>query len=459
MHHFFPFQPPTFLSQFLRLALINILANLMVPLAGLLDMAFLGHLAEIHHLAGVSLAMVLFNYLYWSFGFLRMGTTGMTAQAVGRDDAEAVVLIGLRNGILALLIGLAILGLQYPLRLLGFALLSAAPDVKVAGQDFYNALIWGAPATLINFVVIGWFLGRSQSGKVLLLTAVSSLANVLFDYGFIVRLGWSSMGAGLATAASQYLMLLVAIALLSREVTRDQFRAVTGQIWNPSALQATFSLNGEILIRTFALVSTFAIFTNLGAMFGTVVLTANAMLMQVVGLAAYFIDGLAFATESLAGLFRGQGATQQLLQLVQVAGSASLLLGLVCAIAVIGQPQPLFKLLTNHADVLRDLQPYVIWLLPVLGFGSIAYMLDGYFLGLTAGRILRTAMLQAVLLGFVPFAIAAWYFHSNHGLWLALAVFMAVRAIALSVHVPHTLTKQAQDSGSLGEDGCKVQES
>ncbi len=439
MNRFSSFELPVFLGQFLRLTLINILANLMVPLSGLLDMAFLGHLAEIHHLAGVSLAMVLFNYLYWSFGFLRMGTTGMTAQTMGRGDPEAALLIGLRNGLLALLVGLVILGLQDPLRGLGFAILSATPEVKMAGTAFYNALIWGAPATLVNFVIVGWFLGRSQSAHVLVLTAVSSGANVLFDYGFIVQWGWASRGAGLATTASQYLMLLVAIVLLSLEVQPHQIRAVAGKLWDPSALRATFSLNGEILIRTFALVSTLALFTTLGARLGTVVLTVNAMLMQAVTLAAYFIDGLAFATESLAGLFRGQGTSKSLIQLVQVAGCGSLLLGLLFAIAFIGQPDALFKLLTDHVEVLDNLHQYVIWLLPVLGFGSIAYMLDGYFLGLTEGRILRQAMLQAVVIGFVPGAIAAWYVRSNHGLWCALASFMAARAIALSVQVPKTL--------------------
>jgi multidrug resistance protein, MATE family len=170
------------LSTFFRLAVVNILSNLMVPLAGLMDVAFLGHLSEIRHLAGVTLATVLFNYIYWTFGFLRMGTTGITAQAVGRDDQEAIALIGLRHGVLALGIGFIILLLQQPLSWLGFALLRASPEVKAAGQDFYNALIWGAPATLINFVLVGWFLGRGQSGKVLLLSAVNGAANVALDY-------------------------------------------------------------------------------------------------------------------------------------------------------------------------------------------------------------------------------------------------------------------------------------
>jgi MATE family multidrug resistance protein len=234
-------------------------------------------------------------------------------------------------------------------------------------------------------------------------------------------------------------MLFVAIALLSREVRLNQIRAVANKLWDVAALRSTFALNGEILIRTFALVSTFAVFTNLGSVLGTIVLTTNAILMQVVTLAAYFIDGLAFATESLAGLFRGKGKSNQLLQLVQWAGGTSLFMGLLFAVGFISHPESLFKFLTNHAEVIDYLRQYVFWLLPVLGFGSVAYMLDGYFLGLTEGRILRRSMLQAVLIGFLPGAIVAWYFHSNHWLWLALSLFMAVRALTLSLQVSKTL--------------------
>lgn len=428
-----------FLRHFLELAIVNILSNLMVPLAGLVDVAFLGHLAEIRHLAGVALATVLFNYIYWTFGFLRMGTTGMTAQAIGREDRQAMLLIGLRNGVLAILLGLAILVLQQPLKTLGFTLLSATPEVKASGQAYYDTLIWGAPATLLNFVLLGWFLGRAQSSKVLLLSAVSNLSNVALDYLFIVRWGWQSAGAGLATATSQYLMVLVGLILVSREIPFQQVRSLAGKIFNLSALRAAFVLNGEILVRTFALVSTFAVFTNLSSTLGTTVLSTNAVLLQVVTLAAYFIDGLAFATETLAGVFRGKGAIAQLAGLVWVSGAASLSLGLLFAIAFILTPIPLFSLLTNHAEILAQISSYVVWLLPVLGFGSIAYMLDGYFLGLTEGRILRISVLTATLVGFAPMAVAAWYLRSSHLLWLSLALFMLVRATTLALAVPKTL--------------------
>jgi len=434
-------QRQNFHRRFFRLAIVNVLSNLLVPLAGLVNVAFLGHLAEIRHLAGVALATVLFNYIYWTFGFLRMGTTGTTAQALGRGDSRAVLLTGLRNGVLALGVGLVILLLQHPLRELGFTLLSATPDVKASGSAYYNAMIWGAPATLLNFVFIGWFLGQEQGHRVLLLSAVGSGASVVLDYLFIVRWGWESAGAGWATATSQYLMMLVGL-ILCRNIRWQQVQAVAGEILDPAALQATFVLNGDILVRTLALISTFALFTNLSSAMGTVVLTTNTVLLQVATLAAYFIDGLAFATESFAGSFRGQGTSQQLAPLVQISGSASLSLGIVFALVFALLPDVLFGLLTNHAEVLELIHRYVWWLLPILGFGSIAYMLDGYFLGLTEGRALRWAAVAAALVGFAPVAVVAWQFHSSQLLWLALSLFMVVRGVALGIQVPRTLRNE-----------------
>ncbi len=431
-------QRQNFRRRFFRLAIVNILSNLLVPLAGLVNVAFLGHLSEIHHLAGVALATVLFNYIYWTFGFLRMGTTGTTAQALGRGDQEAVLLTGLRNSVLALGVGLAILLLQHPLRELGFTLLSAAPEVKASGYAYYNAMIWGAPATLLNYVLIGWFLGQEQGYRVLVLSAVGNGATVALDYLFIVHWGWESAGAGWATASSQYLMVLVGL-ILCRDVRLSQVQAVAKAILDPSALKATLVLNGDILVRTLALISTFALFTNLSSLLGTVILATNTLLLQVVTLAAYFIDGLAFATESFAGSLRGQGSEQQLAPLVRISGSTSLSLGIAFALIFALLPDSLFQLLTSHTEVLNQIHRYVWWLLPVLSFGSIAYMLDGYFLGLAEGRTLRWATVTAALAGFAPIALAAWQLHSSQLLWLALSLFMAVRGVALGIQVPRTL--------------------
>ena len=426
-------------GRFWRLAIVNVISNLMVPLASLVDVAFLGHLTEIRHLAGVAIATVLFNYIYWTFGFLRMGTTGVTAQARGRGDNDVVILTLLRNSAIALSIGIIILLLQQPLREIGFALLQADPEVLEAGRSYYNALIWGAPATLLNFVLLGWFLGREQGKQVLLISFVSKGVNIALDYLFIVRWGQEAAGAGAATAISQLASLIVGMFCVYRELGQigewRSLKQLVAQIWELSALKAIFSLNQDILIRTLALVSTFAVFTNLSAGLGTKVLAGNTLLLQVVTLAAYFIDGIAFATESIAGNLQGQGKKAQLLPLLKLAGSVSLLAGMGFAAVFSFFPQALFGLLTSHGDVIAQIRSYLGWLFPILGFGSIAYMLDGYFLGLTAGKILRQSTLIAAIVAFAPMAIAAWYWQANHLLWLALALFMATRSITLGLKV------------------------
>lgn len=407
----------------------------MVPLASLVDVAFLGHLTEIRHLAGVAIATVLFNYIYWTFGFLRMGTTGLTAQAQGRGKQQQMIVILLRNCAIALCLGLLILSLQKPLRDIGFTLLQADPAVIKAGRDYYEALIWGAPATLLNFVLLGWFLGKEQGGKVLLISLINKSSNIILDYIYIVLWKQASYGAGAATAISQYITLILGLILVSREISWSALKQNLAEIINISAFKATFALNRDILIRTLALVSTFALFTNFSATMGTRTLAVNTLLLQIITLAAYFIDGIAFATESIAGNLHGQGKKDELIPLLKLAGSTSLLAGLVFAIMFCLFTQSLFSLLTNHNEIIEQLNYYVWWLLPILSFGSIAYMLDGYFLGLTAGQVLRQSTIIAVLFGFMPMAIIAWYWQSKHLLWLALTLFMMTRSITLGLKV------------------------
>jgi len=430
----------SFLPEFFRLAGINILSNLMVPLAGLIDIAFLGHLADIRHLAGVTLATVLFNYIYWTFGFLRMGTTGLIAQAVGRNDDAEILIIGLRNSILAIGLGVVILLLQHPLREIGFFFLSATPAVKASAELFFDALIWGAPATLFNFVVLGWFLGAGKGREVLFLSVIGNGVNIGLDYLLIVRFGWESTGAGTATAASQYLMAIVGVILIGRSLSklpieRRDLKLLFQEVLNLKALKAVFLLNSDILIRTLALISTFAVFTNISSTFGINILASNSLLLQIVTLAAYFIDGLAFATESFAGLFYGKGEVGLLSPLVWASGWVSLICGLAIAVVVSVLPIPLFSLLTRHLEVVQIAEEYVLWLLPLIGFASIAYMLDGYFLGLTEGAILRKSTIIAALIGFIPLAFLAWQSQNNHLLWLALTAFMAARSITLCLQL------------------------
>lgn len=426
-------------TRFFQLAIVNILSNIIIPLAGLVDIAFLGHLADIRYLAGVALATLLFDYLYRTCNFLRLGTTGPTAQAVGNSDPETVLLVLLRNGFIALSIGLLILLLQHPIAEIGFTLLSAAPEVKAAGRDYYEARIWGAPAVLINFVLIGWFIGREQSGKVLLLSIVGNGTNVLLDYLFINRWEWASAGAGAATATSQYLMLLLGIISICVEQDFSQVKMLAGRIFDWNALKLAFELNGNIWIRTLIGVTTFAIFIDLSSLFGTLVLAANTLLVEVLAIAAFFLEGSAFATETLTGIFRGKDADDSLAPLLQLSVATSLVLGLIFASIFILLPNTMFGLLTSHGEAIDQINRYILWLLPVLISFSLTFVLEGYFLGLTEGKIIRNSAVVAVFLGFIPIILLAWEFHDTQMLWLAILLFFGIKSIILGTYVPSTL--------------------
>ncbi len=426
--------------RFFQLALANVLSNIMVPLANTISVAFLGHLSEIDHLAGVALAGNLTSLVFLLLISLRMSTTGLTAQAVGRDDQEAILLIVMRNGLIALALGVAIVSLQYPLQELGFALLNATPQVKASAITYFNAQIWGAPAVLLNFVLIGWFLGREKSGLVVLLSVVGNVANIALDYLFIIRWGWESMGAGVSYSTSQYLTLLVGLIVFCVEIKWQDLRAITGKIWDTSAIVSTFSLSGNIFVSNFVFLLALLIFNYESAMLGTITYAENALLLQIFFLSSYVTEGLGFGTETLSGNFKGKGANAELLALVRISVVTSLLVGLTFASVCVLFPQTVFGLLTNHTEVTEDINIYVCWLLPLLGFSSAAFILDGYFLGLAQGHTLRNVTLASFVVGFLPVALAAFSFHSNsnHILWLALSLFLLVRLVLFGLELPKT---------------------
>ncbi len=428
-----------FLPRFYRLVLTNILSSILVPLSGLIDLAFLGHLPDLSYLAGVALAGVVFSYLYRVLKFLRSSTNGVTAQAVGAEDDDAILLILLRNGLIALGIGLLILILQYPLQKVGFTFLVGTMEVKNAGIDYFNARIWGAPAVLLNFVLIGWFFGREMNGFVLALSALESITNIVLDYVFIIKLGWGSTGAGLTTAMSQYLMLLGGAIVVCFSINWSKVLEALKNVLDWSAIDSTFKLNGSLFVQSLVLVTTLSVFIDLSSAMGTIVLVQNSLLLQAGVLTLFAVQGVGFATQSLAGNFKGKGASAQLAYLVAIAATTSAFIALFLAGVCILFPNSVFRLLTNHTEAIENLSSYLLWLLPFQTFYALSSTLEGYFVGLTEGKILRNSSLASFIIGFLPIAIAAWYWHSNNLLWLAMCISPLVKAIALGPRLLETL--------------------
>lgn len=428
-----------FLGRFYRLSSISVLSNMMVPLAGLVDIAFLGHLTDIRHLAGVILATILFDYLYRVLKFMRSSTNAITAQAVGKDDDKAVILAGLRSGLIALFVGLIILLLQYPLQKIGFLILTGSSDIEAAGVDYFYARIWGAPAVLINFVLFGWFLGREMNWVMLLMSIVGNASNVLLDYLMIFKWGWASTGAGLATALSQYLALIVGLISMVYTIPWQAVPAAIQELFDRVALQETFALKGNILIRFLVLVSVYSIFTNLSATMGTTVLAQNGLLLQIALLSQFTINGVGLTMQTMAGNFKSKGNTQQMFPLLIVSLVTSVFIALGFAGTAILFPEQVFGLLTNHTELNQDINKYTIWLLPISVITGITFILEGYFIGLKEGEILRNTVLLSFVVAFTPLVITAWYFHNNHLLWSTLLSYMTSNMILLALSVPRTL--------------------
>lgn len=407
---------------------------MMVPLAGLVDTAFLGHLPDLNQLAGVILGGVLFDYLYRILKFLRSSTNALTAAA---PDEETTLTVLLQSTIVALTIGFAILVLQYPILKIGFSLLAGTPDLEISGMNYFNGRIWGAPAVLTNFVLIGWFLGREKNAVVLLMSLVGNGSNVILDYAMINQ--WGSWGAGIATAISQYCALFVGLILAVRSIG-----------WHPRALQSVFTkaafsqtitLKANILIRFFLLISVYAIFTNLSARLGTDYLTFNGLLLQIALLSQFTIQGVGMTTQTLVGNFQKEGETSQIIPLLKIAMLASTTIALGFALFTVIFPTFVFQLLTNHGEIQSSMVNYDLWLIPLLLFTALAFMLEAYFIGLRAGDVLRNSALSSFCLGFLPLGGLGMYYQNNHLLWASLTFYMITLSIALVIHFPYSTVR------------------
>lgn len=414
--------------RFARLTFFNILANLTVPLAGLVDAAILGHLDQIKFLAGVALGSIVFDYVFWSFGFLRMATTGMTAQSFGRGDLEAAERVLRRALLLAATAGVAIVLLRQPLADLALGLLSGSPETEAAAREYYNARVWGAPAALLNLCFLGWFLGREESRVALCMTAAANFTNIALDYLFILEFGWAAEGAGWATATSQYVQLAVALVFFLRR------RTGAGWDWrrllDRDKLAMMFRLQRDIFIRTLLLVSAVALFTDGSARLGTDVLAANTLLLRLFTVASFAIDGVAYAVESLAGVLFGADERTLLRRLVRWAMLVAVGFALLFVSPLLAAPAWTLGFLTSHEEIVRLGAAFAWWLLPVLVIGAVAFVYDGLFLGLTAGRTLRNAMLLSA--GFyLPLALWAVHVGSPHLLWASFGLFMLARTVTL----------------------------
>ncbi|WP_029745987.1 MATE family efflux transporter [Leptospira kirschneri] len=422
--------------KFYKLTFYNILANITVPLTGLVDTAILGNLNTYVFMAGAALSGIIFDFMFWMFGFLRMGTTGLTAQAIGEKNEKESIFILIRSISLACFFGAMILILSPWIREIGFQILEGSSEVKTAGVSYFDARISGSIAVLCNYVFTGWFLGRGKSSIVLIGTLVGNGINILLDVWFILKLGWEAHGAGLATSISQFGMLFVFISSFFIELKIQNILKFllsnNKSLFSVQGFSSLLHLNKDIFLRTLFLIVTFSVFRNFSSEAGTEILAANSILLQLILVSAYLVDGAAFATESLAGNIYGKKNWKLLKELLYLAFYNSIFFTSIFLGFVFLFPNFIFGMITKSDKVLSLLIDYRFWLFPVLEVGAIAFILDGFFIGLTKGKILRNSMLISTAFFFFPIVYLGKIQKDNHLLWFSLVLLMVGRALTLS---------------------------
>jgi MATE family multidrug resistance protein len=419
--------------QILLLAVPSIVQNITVPLLGLCDVAIAGHIGDAVTIGAIAVGSMIFNVMYWLCGFLRMGTSGITAQALGgRRIGDAVC--ALRQGLMvALSIGIAIVALQLPLRSLSLWLMQPTADVASLCLPYYNICVWGAPAVLGLYALTGWFIGMQNTRTPMVIAIVQNVVNIVASLLFVVVGGMGIEGIATGTLVAQWTGFALALVLLSLFYGK-RIRAVwkpndpSAHTQRPVGLRRFLSINRDIFLRTLCLVAVNLYFTSAGARQGALLLAVNTLLMQLFTLFSYFMDGFAYAGEALAGRYYGARNHDALNDTVRclmrwgwgVTTLFTLLYWLGGA--------PFLRLLTDDATVVAAAREYLPWALLIPLSGMAAFVWDGVFIGLTYTR----GMLYSCLLATVAF-FGLWAclqsIWANHALWFALIVYLALRGI------------------------------
>jgi MATE family multidrug resistance protein len=406
-----------------------------VPLVGLVDTAVIGRTGDAAALAGVALGATIINFLFWAFGFLRMGMTGMTAQAAGADDPAEVEAMLWRGLGLGVVIGAVLFVLQIVLIPIAFALLAGGKGVDASAHAFVAARFFGAPAALGVFAINGWLIGLGRTRAALMLQIVMNAANIALDLIFVWHFDLGARGVGIGTSCAEWIALVTGLAIaIGPHGAAMIGRIEAARLLDRLAIKRLIAVNGDIMIRTLALLLLFGWFTNAGARLGAGSLAANQVLMQFVSVSAFVLDGFAFTAEARVGAAIGARSPGELRRAIRLTGEFCLATGLAFALAFLIVGRPAIDWLTSNVEVrgIAALMLPFAAIVPLIG--APAWLLDGIFIGATGGRALRNAAVIATAL-YIATDLALRP-HGEAGLWWALTLSYVFRALALGAFLP-----------------------
>jgi len=427
----------------LKLAGPSILANITVPLVGMVDVAIAGRLGDAASIGAIAIATMLFDLLYWNMGFLRVGTGGYAAQAYGRRDFSDAFRVLVQAVGTALFAALVIWVIQLVYLETAFLVVECTPHVESLARDYFFIRIWAAPATLSLFAFKGWFIGMQNTISPMVVDVTVNVLNLVLSIFFGIYLQMGIPGIALGTLVAQYIGLLTAISLLLIYY-RKLFHYINVKAsLKLKEMKKFFVLNGNLFLRSTSLLLVYSGFTSLAARYGDNLLAVSTIMMKLMLLYSYFIDGFAYAGEALTGRYVGAREINQLKKAIRVLFVWTFVIAFISTIAYAFAGEPIFRLMTNNADVLAAARNYLPWLLAVPILSCVAFILDGIFIGATASVAIRNTM----LLSAASFFIAFFLFEdllALHALFLAYMVHLVVRTVMMSAQLKTQVLAKAR---------------
>lgn len=418
----------------LQIALPSIVSNITVPLLALADTTIVGHLGAAAYIGAIAVGGMVFNMIYWLFGFLRMGTGGLTAQACGAGDESEARLVLLRSLTVALCSAAAMIVLQRPLVDTVFRFVTATPEVEALARQYYIILIWGAPAVLGLYSFAGWFLGMQNARYPMVIALVQNVVNIAASLALVFGAGLKVSGVATGTLVAQYAGLLMALWLWGRRYGRrgplldsGDWRTLWRRVMHRERFARFFAVNRDIFLRTLCLIAVSTYFTSAGSAQGETVLAANALLMQFFVIFSYIMDGFAYAGEALGGRCYGAGERERFDRLTRrlfVWGAA---LGLVFTLLYAGLGTDLLALLTNRPEVRAAAEAYLPYAVAIPLVSLSAFLFDGLFIGTTSTRLMLLSMALATATFFAVIELGP---AGNHTLWAGFLSYLGVRGLA-----------------------------
>lgn len=412
----------------LQIALPSIVSNITVPLLGLIDVAIVGHLGAASYIGAIAVGGMLFNIIYWLFGFLRMGTGGMTSQAYGAKDWDEVMRLLLRSVCVGLLIAFGIILLQYPIERVALTLIDTTSEIEKLSALYFRICIWGAPAVLGLYSLNGWFIGMQNSRFPMYVAITQNIINILMSLLLVYGLGMKIEGVAIGTLVAQYAGFLMAVGLWFRRYGRLRRETDCSGYLNRHAMSKFFQVNRDIFLRTLCLVAVTMFFTSAGASQGEVILAVNTLLMQLFTLFSYIMDGFAYAGEALTGKYVGAKAPEALHRMVKQLFIWGIGLSLAFTLLYAVGGESFLQLLTDEANVIQAADTYSYWVLAIPLASFAAFLFDGIFIGATAtGLMLRSMFIASV--SFFLIYYGGRGIMGNHALWMAFITYLLLRGI------------------------------